>query len=81
MIEYRNMGAMKDMQAIVKEIVRLTSHIETMYPELYRYLDENPITIPSEANPHLDKETLASYLGDLKELLRHHQLTHKIVSK
>ena len=81
MIEKLNMGPIKDIQAIVTEIVRLTSHIETMYPELYRFLDENPMTIPSEANPHLDKATLASYLGDLKELLRHHQLTHKNVER
>lgn len=72
---------MKDMQAIVSEIVRLTSHIETIYPELYRFLDENPMTIPSEAKPHLDKETLESYLEDLKELIRHHEFTHKNIKR
>lgn len=81
MIENHKMSSMNDKQVILTEIVRLTSNIQTNYPELYRFLDENPMTIPSEAHPHLDMSTLEAYLEDLKELLRHHRLTHKIVSK
>lgn len=80
MVENRKMRPMKNKQAILTEIVRLTSNIQTNYPELYHFLDENPMTIPSEAHPHLDKDTLEAYLEGLKVLLKHHQLTHKSVT-
>ena len=68
---------MNDEQQIISEISRLTSTIEADFPELYRFLDENPITIPSTAHPNLTALTLAEYLEDLKGLLRRHQEIHK----
>jgi hypothetical protein len=76
-IDNCKMSAMNDRQAILREIVRLTSNIETNYPELYRHLDENPMTIPSSPHPNLGVATLGEYLDYLKQLLKHHQLqTH-----
>jgi hypothetical protein len=40
------------------KILQLTLDIETNYPELYRFLDENPITIPSEVHPNIDKKSI-----------------------
>ncbi|WP_273565745.1 hypothetical protein [Maribacter halichondriae] len=68
---------MKNLQRILSEIVQLTSSMETNYPELYQFLDETPITIPSTAHPDLTELTLTEYLEDLKELLKHHLQTHK----
>ena len=68
---------MKDLRKIVGEIERLTTNIETNYPELYRSLDENPLTIPTKQNPHIDKEVMQDYLESLKQLLKHHLETHK----
>ncbi len=68
---------MSDKQAILKDIVRLTSNIETNYPELYRFLDENPITIPSSQHPDVSIAALKEYLDELKKLLMHHLQTHK----
>ena len=68
---------MNEIERIVTDIARLTSNIETNYPELYNFLDENPMTIPSEAHPYLDIKTLKQYLLDLEDLLRHHMRTHK----
>lgn len=72
-----NYGIMKDEQQILWEITTLTNQIETDYPELYRFLDENPITIPSSVHPDLNMKTLEGYLEDLKDLLKHHLQTHK----
>ncbi len=36
---------MKKLQQLTKEINEFTLRIEQDYPELYQYLDENPITI------------------------------------
>ncbi|NJB70020.1 hypothetical protein GGR42_000482 [Saonia flava] len=68
---------MKNLFTILREITQLTSNIETNYPELYRSLDENPMTLPVTNHPHIDKEVMQEYLESLKQLLRHHLETHK----
>jgi len=68
---------MNKLQNTLTEISQLTKIIETNYPELYQFLDENPITIPSESNPSIDKKILQDYLDSLKQLLKHHLETRK----
>ncbi|SFW23977.1 hypothetical protein [Cellulophaga fucicola] len=63
---------MKSVDDILKEITDLTTEIETNYPELYRNLDENPITLKEAHSSHLNKKALQDYLEGLKELLKHH---------
>lgn len=72
---------MKDLQNILKEIVQLTTNIETNYPELYCFLNENPLTIPASNHPHIDKKIMEEYLDTLKQLLIHHLETHKNKNK
>jgi len=67
---------MKNLQKLLIEISQVTINIETNYPEIYRFLDESPLTIPSEKKPNIDKAVLQEYLESLKELLRHHKETH-----
>ena len=67
---------MKRLQALNKEINILTLKIEREYPELYQYLDENPITIPCCEHPDLNTKTFSDYLDSLNELLKHHIETH-----
>ena len=68
---------MKNLQTVLTQITQLTTDIETNYPELYRSLDENPMTIPSMNHPHIDSKVMQDYLGSLKQLLLHHIETHK----
>lgn len=68
---------MKELQPILKEIVGITTRIETEYPELYRFLDENPMTIPTANQPNIDYAVLTEYLENLKGLLQHHLETPK----
>jgi hypothetical protein len=72
---------MNNLQNTFTEISQLTNNIETNYPELYNFLDENPMTIPSESNPTIDKKILQDYLNSLKELLKHHIETRKNMKK
>jgi len=67
---------MKYLHNILTEITQLTTNIETNYPELYRSLDENPMTIPTMNHPHIDKKVMQEYLESLKGLLKHHLETH-----
>ena len=67
---------MKNLQQIEDEINELTFKIETKYPELYRFLDENPVTIPSQNHPDINKKLMLDYLESLKQILKHHLETH-----
>jgi uncharacterized protein YnzC (UPF0291/DUF896 family) len=72
---------MNNLQNTLKEISQLTKTIETNYPELYKYLDENPMTIPSQSNPSIDKKILQEYLESLRQLVKNHIETRKIIEK
>jgi len=74
---YYKTNSMKELRNVIVEIEKLTTNIETNYPELYRILDENPMTIPSKKHPHIDQNAMQEYLESLKELLRHHLETHQ----
>lgn len=69
---------MKNLHNLLQEIAQLTTNIETNYPELYRYLDENPLTLPVSKHPHIDKAIMEEYLESLKQLLKHHLETNKL---
>ena len=68
---------MKSQKSIVSQIVQLIGVMEAEYPEIYRFLDENPMTIPSKAHPDIDRNTFVAYLDDLRQLLNHHLQTRK----
>lgn len=67
---------MKNLQDLITEITQLTTHIETNYPELYRSLGENPLTIPAINDPHIDKKAMEEYFDSLTQLLKHHVDTY-----
>jgi len=69
---------MKDLQKVLTEITQLTGNIETNYPELYRSLDENPLTLPISKHPHMDKKVMTDYLESLKQLLKRYVEEEKI---
>ena len=71
---------MENQRGIVSEIMHLISDMETQFPEIYRYLDEDPITILSSANPELNDNTLSDYSKDLKELLKRYLQSHQYKS-
>ena len=66
------MSIRNDSQYTHAEITCQTSKIETNYPELYRFLDENPMTGTTTPHPELDMDSLREYLEDLKNLLKQH---------
>ena len=69
---------MKDVHKLMTEITQLTSNIETNYPEIYQYLDENPITIAAKGKPEIDTKLLSEYLDCLKGILKTHIETHHL---
>lgn len=69
---------MRDLKSILTEIADLTNMIERDYPEVYRYLDENPMTIPDIEKPNMGRKVMQEYLDDLKQLVKQYSKTHKI---
>lgn len=68
---------MNQLHAIEDEIIKLTTFIKTNYPELYVFLTEDPITLPSVKHPDMNTQMMENYLESLKQLLKHHIETHK----
>lgn len=68
---------MNNLKNILTEITQLTYNIETNYPELYQTLDENPMTIPSTNDPHIDTDIMEEYLESLKQILKKYLETKK----
>ncbi len=57
---------MKALTQTLQEIATLTAKIETDYPDLYEYLEENPLTIPNGQGAAIPDDRFASYLESLK---------------
>lgn len=68
---------MQNLRPLLTEITELTNTIESDYPELYRYLDENPMTLTVSPHPQVNKADMEEYLQSLRQLLEHHLQTHK----
>lgn len=52
-----------------KKIIEITNDIRQNYPELLKYLDEMPETIPSEENPSVEHKDLSDYYKSLVDLV------------
>lgn len=65
-------------QKILSEITQITRDIEDNYPELQKYLDERPMTLPDENNPNakMDNKVLEEYLISLKEMVKKYKEEH-----
>jgi hypothetical protein len=68
---------MKNLNALMQNIIELTTVIETKYPELYKYLDETPLSIGKHPEKEISTIDLQSYLQTLKTLLEDYIETHQ----
>lgn len=68
---------MRTQNELTAEITKLTSMIQDKYPELYRNLDENPVTIPNAENPTVDEKEMSEYLEGMIQSLRKMIVNHE----
>lgn len=70
---YNNQNKTETYQEIEKDlnskILKITLNIKDNYPELSKYLEEMPVTIPDEQNPDITLKNLSSYYDSLNSLL------------
>ena len=60
---------MKTEKELNAKIVSLTEKIRERRPELVKYIDEMPITIPNDNDPEITTKILKDYIESLKELM------------
>lgn len=60
---------METLQSLSTEIAHLTREIEEHHPELLKYLEELPNSVPSKAEKQEDLELLREYRDSLKAIL------------
>lgn len=61
---------MKTEKELNARIMELTNKIREERPELIKYIDEMPITIPSDSDPEISQKVLKDYIISLKDLLK-----------
>jgi hypothetical protein len=67
---------MKTVKELNDDILKMTMTINEHYPELSKFLEEMPDTIPNVANPHMDRETLLKYHESLVTLMQQYEVNH-----
>ncbi len=58
------------------KILKITMRIQDHYPELSQYLEEMPVTVPSENNPKITLNQLQSYYESLISLLNKYKVDY-----
>lgn len=61
---------------INQQILELTEKIRNEYPELLKYLNEMPVSIPNEENPEVHQTQLKAYYLQLLDILKQYMETH-----
>ena len=61
---------MKTEKELNAKIIDLTNRLRNERPELVKYIDEMPITIPSDSDPEISQKILKDYIKSLKDLLK-----------
>jgi hypothetical protein len=65
-------------EEINAKILKVTMVIQENYPELSKYLNEMPITIPIDSNPEINVQNLQKYYETLLTLFRNYVAEHQL---
>ena len=60
------------------KIMKITMVIQENYPELSKFLNEMPVTIPIDANPEISIQNLQKYYETLLNLFRKYVAEHQL---
>ena len=63
------------------KILKITMTIKDKYPELSKYIEEMPVTIPDEKHPEITPNNLKTYYDSLNSVLNKYILEHPIKTK
>ncbi|MFA6271142.1 MAG: hypothetical protein WC657_08115 [Candidatus Paceibacterota bacterium] len=63
------------------KILKITMRIKDHYPELSKYLEEMPVTVPSENDPEITLNQLKSYYESLNSLLQKYKVDYSKIEE
>ena len=69
---------MKNEKELNDDILKITMTIRDKFPELSKYINEMPETIPNVANPEMNIKTLSNYYESLEGLLKKYETIHPV---
>ena len=69
---------MESEEEINAKILKVTMVIQENYPELSKYLNEMPITIPVDRRPEVNLKNLEKYYDSLVTLFRNYVSEHQL---
>lgn len=67
---------METVESLNRKILAITLKIQERHPELSPFLNEMPVTIPTESDPHIDTRILKEYCETLKRMLNDYEIEH-----
>lgn len=63
------------------KILKITMMIKDHHPELSQYLEEMPVTVPSESDPEMTLNHLRSYYESLNSLLMKYKVSNSKIDE
>lgn len=69
---------METEEEINAKILKITMVIQENYPELSKYLNEMPITVPIDSRPEVNVKNLQKYYDTLLTLFRNYVSEHQL---
>lgn len=69
---------MKTANEISKDIINTTIGIEQDFPELLKYINEMPVSIPNVSQPEITVENLKDYSDSLNEMVTKYSKNKKL---
>ncbi|TRX43151.1 hypothetical protein [Flavobacterium restrictum] len=67
---------MKTEAELNENILKITTTIRNEFPELIKFLNEMPVTIPTDQSPEMNNKILQEYYDSLLNLLRKYAPNH-----
>jgi hypothetical protein len=72
---------MKTESELNKNILKITMTIRNEFPELMKFLNEMPVTIPDKKSPEISNKILQEYYNSLFNLLQKYAPNHSSLIK
>ena len=74
------MLVMETEEELNAKIMKITMVIQENYPELSKYLNEMPVTIPVENHPEINRQNLEKYYDSLVTWFRNYVAEHQLIN-
>lgn len=71
---------METIEELNAKIIKITMVIQDNYPELSKYLNEMPVTIPVDDRPEINRKNLEKYYESLLTLFRNYVAEHQLIN-